>query len=349
MNEFYISKLSVISGSNGELLWNHEIPYNDQLIVRGGYLSVLQVDDLTGDSIPDFWLAQQEETNFEPSLINASRIKLLNGLTGTIEWNVLPANESLVYSKEQLRLTSITTIEDQNHDSYQDVLVACQRGYLYCLDGLTGNSIWNLTREAGMFDEHYRYWIPYSPRIVNVGNLLGNTTEDILVIGDNHALLVDTDNFSTIHWSYNHMAGWIDENDFKVHQDLANNKHYLLISANVNNDFNTLFINLETGSVEGELFAELDQVVLEPFVADFNLDGYIDHLIFKPWSDDNYVDGYYVISGENLNPISFFNLRKPNYDTSSWIVEQFYRNGFKNFVDVIEDQNGDGKPDLVVC
>ncbi|NHK32498.1 MAG: PQQ-binding-like beta-propeller repeat protein [Asgard group archaeon] len=344
-----ITKLSVISGSTGELLWVHKIPYSDQLLVRGGYLDAIQINDHTGDSVPDFWLAQQEENNFEPALQNASRIKLLNGLTGAIEWDVLPANETKIYSKEQLRLTSMTSIEDQNSDSYRDILVASQRGNLYCLNGLTGEYLWNLTRETGMFEDHYRYWIPYYARIVNVGNLLGNTTEDLLVIGDGRILLVDTDNFSTIHWEYIQMDGWIDENSFKIHQDELNDKHYLLITVNIENEFNTLFLNLETGVAEGELFAELSQIVIDPFIADFNLDGYLDHLMFKPWGGDDFVEGYYVISGEDHTPISFFNLKKPEFDTSTWVIEQFYRNGFKNFIDVIEDQNDDGKPDVAVC
>jgi outer membrane protein assembly factor BamB len=344
----YFPSLSLICGSTGELLWCHEIPYEDQLFVRGGYLDILSTDDVTGDSIPEFWLAQQEESNFEFSLQNYSRIKLLNGQTGEIVWEAYPTNKSTVYSREQLRLTSITSIEDQNSDSKRDILLSTQKSYVNCLDGSTGELLWNYTRETDPSDNYYRDWIPYSGIMTNVGNLLGNPSEDILIAGDGRIVLVDSYNFSTIHWTFYNSFGWIDERNYRIYQNFTQGKHYIIISGNVNDQPATLFINLETGVMDYYFSSDLTSICIKPFVTDFNDDLIYDHLIFKPWGSETMQEGYYVISGADGDLISFYRFSKNEYEASYWVTDQYFRYGYEDFFDAIGDQTGDGNPDIVV-
>ncbi|NHJ32264.1 MAG: PQQ-binding-like beta-propeller repeat protein, partial [Asgard group archaeon] len=160
-DRFRIPRITMISGETGEEIWNHEIDDEDRELVGGGYLNILQAEDITNDSVPDLWLAQQEYENWEFNLVNVSKVKLLDGATGTVVWESLPANSTKVYSKEQLRLTSMTTIADQDGDDIQDVLVGCQRHYIYCISGADGEYLWNITRDVAPFDPNYRDWVPY--------------------------------------------------------------------------------------------------------------------------------------------------------------------------------------------
>ncbi|NHJ48580.1 MAG: PQQ-binding-like beta-propeller repeat protein [Asgard group archaeon] len=345
--DFYPS-LSLVSGSSGDLLWHHEISYWDQQSVRGGYLGIKNTSDITGDGIPDFWLAQQEENTHIESMINASKIKLLNGQTGEIVWEALPANSTQVYTKEQLRLSGFAPIEDQNNDSINDVLVSTEKHYIHCIDGVTGNHLWNITSEADPSDPHYRYWVAYYSRLENVGNLLGNSTEDILVIGDGMIKLVETDNFSTVHWEFIPPSGWLDEQFYQLYQNHDLDMHYLLVSAFIDGDPATVFLDLKTGTMDMYFLAKLDQIIMKPFVADFNDDDVLDHLVFKAWSDETLVEGYYVISGTDGYPISFYSLHRDGFETNYWLSDYYYRNGFTNFFDYISDQDGDDIPEIVI-
>ncbi len=347
IERFRIPRISMISGDSGEIIWDHEIDYEDRELVGGGYISILQAEDITNDSIPDLWLAQQEYDNWEFDLVNVSKVKLLDGATGTIVWESLPANSSRVFSKEQLRLTSISTIADQNSDEIQDILVACQRGYIYCLSGNDSEPIWNITREAAPFDPHYRNWIPFTPLISSVGNIQGNTTDDFVILGDGQLQLVDSDNFTTVLWSWFNPLGWIDEQFYRVHINWAQNELFVILTINKNDKRYTAFIDLITGTLDHEIIGDMNEFNIQFFAADFNLDGTNDHLLHRPYGSEDYMEGTYIINGITGGTLSFYSPFRPNYDRWFWLVDQLFRLGADSFVDVYEDINSDGIPEIV--
>jgi len=346
-DRYRIPRITLLDGDSGETIWDHEIDYEDRQIVGGGYYSVLQAEDITNDSVPDLWLAQQEFANWEFSLVNASKVKLLDGATGSIVWESLPANSSWVYSREQMRLTSLTTIADQNNDDIQDLLVACQRHYIYCISGTTGNPIWNITRDTGFSDPHYRDWVPYSPYITSVGNIQGNTTDDYVVIGDGQVQLADSDNFTTVLWSWFNPLGWIDEASHKIHINWAENELYVILTINKNDKQYTALLNLQTGNVDSEIIGDMNQFNIQLFAADFNLDGTNDHLLHRPSGGDDYMEGIYIIDGITGNVITFYSSFRPEFNRWYWLVDQLFRIGANSFVDVYEDITFDGIPEIV--
>ncbi|MHA1442153.1 MAG: outer membrane protein assembly factor BamB family protein, partial [Candidatus Heimdallarchaeota archaeon] len=344
----YITNLALIDGSTGDSLWTHEMSYFDQMGTRGGYNNVIQGEDVTGDGVPDLWLTQQEWETYEPYMQNLSKITVLNGLTGEVVWENLPANKSLVYSKENLGLVDATLISDQNSDGYQDILVTTIKHTMNCLSGYDGSYLWNLTSDTAPSDPHYRYYLPYWCYIHNVGDLLGNYTDDILVVGDGQIRLVDSDDFTTEHWVWTQTMGWVDEQGGFIHIDLANNETYFVFTYNHDDKQYTSFLNLRTGIIDSEIQKEMSSCVFEPFVADFNGDSVRDHLMFNSWGDDTgFKEGYYSISGTTGLPISYFSLFRPQYETNFHFLEQYVRSGARNFFDLIEDQNGDSIPDMV--
>ncbi len=347
IKNFRIPRITMISGTTGETIWDHEIESEIRERVGGGYLRVLQAEDITNDSIPDLWLAQQEFENWEFNLENISKIKLLDGATGAIVWESLPANSSKVYSREQMRLSSITTIKDQNGDDIQDLLVGCQRGWIYCLSGKDGIPLWNITRDAGMFEPHYRNWIPYYPQVSTVGNILGNTTDDYVIIGDGQIQLIESDNFTTIHWNWFNPLGWIDEELYKIHINWSENELYVIVTIHKNDKRYTALINLVTGNKDSEFLGELSEYNGQFFVADFNLDGTNDHLIQRPWGTEDYMEGTYVIDGFTGGTLSFYSPFRPEFEKWYWLVDQLFRIGADSFVDVYEDVNLDGVPEIV--
>ncbi len=346
-DRFRIPRITMISGDSGETIWDHEIDYDDRELVGGGYISILQAEDITNDSIPDLWLAQQEYDNWEFNLVNVSKVKLLDGATGAIVWESLPANSSKVYSREQMRLTSLATIADQDSDEIQDILVGCQRSYIYCISGFDGAPIWNITREAAPIDPHYRFWIPYYPLISGVGNIQGNTTDDFVILGDGQVQLVDSDNFTTVFWSWFNPLGWIDEQFFEIHINWPQNELFAIFTINKNDKQYTVFIDLVTGTLDHEILGEMNQFNIQFFAADFNLDGTNDHLLYRPYGSEDFMEGTYIINGITGNVLSFYSTFRPGFDRWYWLVDQLFRIGADSFVDVYEDVNSDGIPEIV--
>jgi len=345
----YVTDLALIDGSTGTSLWTHEMSYYEQFGVYGGYSQVIQGEDLTGDGIPDIWLAQKEGENYEPYMQNLSKVTVLNGLTGEIVWERLPANESFVYSKEQLGLVHVTPISDQNSDGFQDILVSTMRHNLNCISGYDGSYLWNLTRDGAPIDPNFRDWLPWYPHIYNIGDLLGNYTDDILVVGDGQIRLVESDNFTTEHWVWTNTMGWIEEDTGFVHVDPENNETYFVFTYNHDDKSFTSFLNLRTGVIVSEIPKEKNQYIFDPFIADFNGDMVKDHLIFIPWGDDSgFREGFYSISGSTGLPISYFSLFRPGYETNFHFLDQYIRTGATDFFDLIEDQNGDTIPDMII-
>ncbi|MHA1432850.1 MAG: outer membrane protein assembly factor BamB family protein [Candidatus Heimdallarchaeota archaeon] len=344
----FVTNLALIDGATGDSLWTHEMSYHEQLGTRGGYNHVIQGEDLTGDGVPDLWLTQQEWETYEPYMQNLSKITVLNGVSGAVVWDNLPANKSLVYSKERLGLVDATLVSDQNSDGYQDILVTTIGRTLNCLSGFDGSYLWNLTGDTNPADPHYRYYLPYWDYIHNVGDLLGNYTDDILIVGDGQIRLVDSDDFNTEHWVWTQTMGWMDEQTGFVHIDLANNETYFVFSYNHDDKEYTSFLNLRTGVIDSEIPKNPNNFILDPFVADFNGDSIRDHLLFIAWGDDTgFREGYYSISGTTGTPISYFSLFRPQYETNLYFLDQYIRSGAKNFFDIIEDQNGDSVPDMI--
>ncbi len=346
-SRFRIPRITMISGDSGETIWDHEIDYEDRELVGGGYLSILQAEDITNDSIPDLWLAQQEYDNWEFNLVNVSKVKLLDGATGAIVWESLPANGSGVYSREEIRLTSISPIADQNNDEIQDILVGCQRGFIYCRSGFDGARIWNITRVAPPFAPHFRNWIPYTPLISGVGNIQGNTTDDFVILGDGQVQLVDSDNFTTVLWSWFNPLGWIDEQNLEIHINWAQNELFAIFTINKNDKQYTAFIDLVTGTLDHEILGESTQFNIQFFVADFNLDLTNDHLLYRPFGSEDFMEGTYIIDGITGSVLSFYSPFRPEYDRWYWLVDQLFRLGADSFVDVYEDINSDGIPEIV--
>lgn len=346
-DRFRIPRITMISGDSGETIWDHEIDYDDRELVGGGYISILQAEDITNDSIPDLWLAQQEYDNWEFNLVNVSKVKLLDGATGAIIWESLPANSSKVYSREQMRLTSLATIADQDSDEIQDILVGCQRSYIYCISGFDGAPIWNITREAAPIDPHYRFWIPYYPLISGVGNIQGNTTDDFVILGDGQVQLVDSDNFTTVFWSWFNPLGWIDEQFFEIHINWPQNELFAIFTINKNDKQYTVFIDLVTGTLDHEILGEMNQFNIQFFAADFNLDGTNDHLLYRPYGSEDFMEGTYIINGITGSVLSFYSTFRPGFDRWYWLVDQLFRIGADSFVDVYEDVNSDGIPEIV--
>ncbi|TET28093.1 MAG: hypothetical protein E3J70_10445 [Candidatus Heimdallarchaeota archaeon] len=346
-DRFRIPRITMISGDSGETIWDHEIDYEDRELVGGGYLSILQAEDITNDSIPDLWLAQQEYDNWEFNLVNVSKVKLLDGATGAIVWESLPANGSMVYSREEIRLTSLSPIADQDNDEIQDILVGCQRGFIYCRSGFDGAPIWNITRVAPPFAPNYRNWIPYTPIISGVGNIQGNTTDDFVILGDGQVQLVDSDNFTTVMWSWFNPLGWIDEQNLKIHINWAQNELFAIFTINKNDKQYTAFIDLVTGTLDYEILGEETQFNIQFFAADFNLDGTNDHLLYRPWGSEDYMEGIYIIDGITGNVITFYSPFRPEFERWYWLVDQLFRMGADSFVDVYEDVTFDGIPEIV--
>jgi len=346
-DRFRIPKIAMISGATGETIWNHEIDNDDRELVGGGYLSILQAEDITNDSIPDLWLAQQEYDNWEFNLVNVSKVKLLDGATGAVVWESLPANSSKVYSKEQLRLTSITTIVDQDSDGIQDILVGCQRHYIYCISGIDGQYLWNITRDVAPFDPNYRDWVPYNPQISAVGNIQGNTTDDFVIIGDGQVQLVDSDNFSTVMWQWFNPLGWIEEDKYKIHMNWTHNELFVIVTIHKNDKKYTAFIDLVSGTLDHEIQGEMFQFNAKFFTADFNLDGTRDHLLYRPYGSEDFSEGTFIIDGITGGTLSFYSPNYPQYERWYWLVDQLFSFGADSFVDVYEDVNSDGIPEIV--
>lgn len=348
-DRFVFTKLTLIDGTTGANIWEHEIPIENQTLVGGGYAQIEIADDITGDSIPDIWLSQEETASQELLLKNISKVKLLDGANGNIVWESLPTNPSWVYNKEHLKIISICPIEDQNLDGLQDILVACQSGWIYCLSGNNGSNLWNITRDGWFLDPNHRDWIPYRPTIKNIGDFMGNSAEEFVVVGDNQILLVDSTNFSNVHWSWFNTDGWMEEEIFYIHIDESKNETYIIISRNKNEQQYTSFINLKSGLIECNIERELNQMVIDPFIADFNNDETRDHLVFIPWGDDKgFNAGYYIFSGKTGEPISYYFPSFTGFEINFYYIDQIFRTGISDFVDFLPDKNQDGIPELVV-
>ncbi len=55
-----------------------------------------------------------------------------------------------------MRINTVTTIDDQDADNISDVLISCQRSFIYCRSGATGEYLWNITREGSFLDLSHR-------------------------------------------------------------------------------------------------------------------------------------------------------------------------------------------------
>ncbi len=349
-NRYTITKLAVVDGTTGETIWHHEMSMENQLLLSGGYSQVKLGDDITGDGIPDLWLAQRETTTQSFFLKNISKVLLLDGNNGSIVWEATATNPDWVYNPDQLKIISIAPVEDQNSDGIQDILVTGQNGYLYCHSGIDGSYLWNLTRETDIFDPHYRNWLPHRGVIFNIGDLVGNSAEDILIIGDNRAVLVDSTNFSTLHWNWQNVEGWIDEENFVLHMDEAHNETILSLNRNQNDVMLITIIDLETGIIAYDIEGNYNDLNLKLYQVDFNNDGIRDHIAFVPWSggDANSLSqGYYIIDGSDGTFLSLYFANKANFDTGFYYMEQFMRAGITDFTDYVSDMNGDAIPELL--
>ncbi len=87
---------------------------------------------------------------------------------------------------------------------------------------------------------------------------------------------------------------------------------------------------------------------MQLFIDDFNNDDVRDHLMFRPWGNDDLSEWVYIISGSDGSIISYYSPYKPNFDYNFWVVDQLFRIGMDSFVDIIEDQNGDNVLELIV-
>ncbi len=349
-NRYTITKLAVVDGSTGETIWNHEMTMEDQLLLSGGYSQVELADDITGDGIPDLWLAQRETSTQTYLLQNISKVLLLNGFNGSIVWETTATDPNWVYNPDQLKIISIAPVEDQNSDGLQDILVTGQNGYLYCHSGLDGNYLWNLTRETDIFDPHYRNWLPHRGVIYNIGDLVGNSSEDILIIGDNRVVLVDSTNFSSLHWNWQNTDGWIDEENFIFHMEETHNETILALNRNQNEQMLISIFDLETGIIVYDIKGNINDLNLELYQVDFNNDGIRDHIAFVPWSsgDANSLSrGYYIIDGSDGTFLSLYFVNKANFDNGFYYMDQFKKAGITEFTDYISDINGDSIPELL--
>lgn len=349
-SRFTVTKLAVVDGTTGETIWHHEMAMEDQQLLSGGYSQVKLAEDITGDGIPDLWLAQRESTSQTYLLQNISKVLLLNGFNGSIVWEATATNPNWVYNPDILKIISIVPVEDQNSDGIQDILLSGQNGYIYCHSGIDGSYLWNITREADFLDPHYRDWLPYRGVIYNIGDMVGNSAEDILILGDNRAILVDSTNFSTIHWIWNNVDGWMDEEDFIVHIDDAHNESVLRLFRNKNEQPLISFLDLETGLITYDIEGDHNQLNLKLFQVDFNEDGIRDHTAFVPWNSgdvNSLMQGYYVIDGSDGTFLSIYMAYKEGFDTGFYYMDQFIGAGITDFTDYVSDMNDDNIPELL--
>ncbi|MHA1655150.1 MAG: outer membrane protein assembly factor BamB family protein [Candidatus Heimdallarchaeota archaeon] len=348
--DYYLySELAVLSGTTGELLWNFSLPIKELAQIGGGFSDYIFTEDLTGDNVSDLWVVAQEGDEIEGLLDNASKIYLLDGTTGAVVWEKFATDPSFVYSKEQLRITSVATIHDQNGDNVTDLLVACERSIVYCMSGLTGEPLWNLSREVPSFFPNYRSFIPWASTIINAGNILGNETEDFIFIGDDSKVrMVDSDNFSTVFWEWSLSDYWVNYRSYLFQRDITENVSCLVFTANRPESSHSIILNLTSG--EPLLIAEgdLTQQIYKLFVVDFNYDGFKDHILFKPYKTAGLDAGIYIINSVTGSLLSYYSLHKPQYDTNTWIFEQFFRAGVTDFFDVIDDMDNDAIPELIL-
>ncbi|MCF2144838.1 MAG: hypothetical protein K9W42_14170 [Candidatus Heimdallarchaeota archaeon] len=344
---YYISELALLSGATGELFWNFSLPLQDRLLVGGGFFQVIFLEDLTDDNITDIWAVTKEKSETDLDLINASKIYLIDGASGEMLWEAFPTNPASVYSKEQLKILSITPIQDQDNDNHTDLLIGSRRNYIYCISGATGAPLWNLTRDGSPSDPNYRDFIPWNSGLINVGNVLGNTTDDLIILGDNEVKLVEMDNFSTIHWVWHQDEGWVDEQYFSYHLDPASNNSCLVIPVNSPDKSEIIFLDIATGTILFKIPGDISRQIIRFYAADFNDDGVNDHVIFQPQQGDNLEAGCYIFDGATGELLSFYAVHKSGFETNFWLIEEYIFNGLQNLFDIIDDIDGDGKPELL--
>jgi hypothetical protein len=160
----------LFNGVNGNIIWQHPYPGSDPAFGK----SVISIDDITGDGIPDavisygnngtlnksvqglngtngnvIWTTEMDENKAKELLLlplpgdsadviageSFGKIHRLNGRTGEEVWSYTLGNFAGV--------RQMSLIEDLNNDLIPDILIASSAGNgLNCLSGLDGTQIW---------------------------------------------------------------------------------------------------------------------------------------------------------------------------------------------------------------
>lgn len=139
-------KVTVLSGSNGTVVWTDEGEDSDQL----GY-SVSGVTDVDGDGYGDVVAGAPETNDFPPAL---GYVRVYSGFSGSVLWNA--SSESGI-TAWPLFGWSVSGVPDMDSDGRGDVVVGApawsslgtffQPGKIYTFSGSSGSSLWNMTGE----------------------------------------------------------------------------------------------------------------------------------------------------------------------------------------------------------
>ena len=178
-----------LSGDNGDVIWT--------FTGNNDIWTVVAADDLTGDNKNDILAGSQD-----------GDIHLLNGETGDEVWvhDLSEKYEMTIVEDPKkgedqtsntetiiidLSLWSIITIEDVDRDSFPDVVVSSEDGFITLISGDSGDIIWSKkitlqnepdveNEEQTGIDDLLNF---FNPRIKTIDDFDGDGLRDILVMG----------------------------------------------------------------------------------------------------------------------------------------------------------------------
>jgi outer membrane protein assembly factor BamB len=281
--------------------------------------------DLNQDGIKDIVIGDGNDID------SIGNLTALNGIDGTILWHVSRGGE-LYASAQFLKV---------NGDNYYDVIIGGRVANLFCVDGLTGDLIWEFdTTQSSPGGEGWLQF--YEPQTVN--DITGDGLRDLIVIngGDptalsgqqirkpGHLLLLDASSGTVLHQA--------------VMPDSAESYSSLALIEGSGPDQTYIYFGSGGETVAGSLWrATLTQLLNDDITAadeliTDNFKGFIAPPVLADLTSDNVLD---IVGASFGGMISLVNGATLDVEWS------FYDPGLETYgVPAIGDFNGDGQLDV---